>query len=214
MLSGEPLIIVGAGGHGRETAHAFLLDHADGDFLGFLDDGSADSTPEGWPILGPVDAWLEHRHARCIVAINDPRARRAVVSRIRTRGEPRWTSVFHPDVRLHTSVRHGAGCMFLGGCQLTTNIRLGDHCIINRSAQIGHDCAVGDFVSMNPLACVAGRVQVGNGCELGSACSIRQRVAIGNGATVGMGAVVVNHAPDNRVMVGNPARALKELDPW
>jgi acetyltransferase-like isoleucine patch superfamily enzyme len=29
-----------------------------------------------------------------------------------------------------------------------------------------------------------------------------------------MGSVVVKHAPGDRVMVGNPARALKELDPW
>jgi acetyltransferase EpsM len=104
--------------------------------------------------------------------------------------------------------------MFLGGCQLTTNIRLGEHCIINRSAQIGHDCDVGNFVSMNPLACVAGRVQIGHGCELGSACSIKQLVSIGSGTTIGLGAVVVKPAAGNRVMVGNPARELKELDPW
>jgi sugar O-acyltransferase (sialic acid O-acetyltransferase NeuD family) len=213
-LSSEPLIIVGAGGHGRETAHAFLLDHAEHDFVGFLDDCSARSTHEGWPILGPVGMWQEHRHARFIVAVNDPRARRSVVARMRAGGEPHWASLRHPDVRFHKSVRHGVGCMFLGGSQLTTNVRLGDHCIINRSAQIGHDCAVGDFVSMNPLACVAGRVQIGHGCELGSACSIRQLVSIGNGTTVGMGSVVVKHAPGDRVMVGNPARALKELDPW
>lgn len=213
-MSSDPLIIVGAGGHGRETAHAFLLDHAEQSFLGFLDDGGAPSTPEGWPILGPVDKWHEHRHARFIVAVNDPRTRRSVVARMSAGDEPSWTTLVHPDVRLHKSVRLGVGCMFLGGCQLTTNIRLGDHCIINRSSHIGHDCSVGDFVSMNPLACAAGRVQIGHGCELGSACSIKQLVSIGNGTTIGMGAVVVKPAAGNRVMVGNPARVLKELDPW
>ncbi len=214
MLSSEPVIIIGAGGHGREAAHAFLLDHAEQDFVGFLDDCSARSTPEGWPILGPVDMWQRHRHARFIVAVNDPRTRRSVVARMSAGDEPRWTTLIHPDVRFHKSVRHGVGCMFLGGCQLTTNIRLGDHCIINRSSQIGHDCSVGNFVSMNPLACVAGRVQVGHGCELGSACSIKQLVSIGSGTTIGMGAVVVKPAAGNRVMVGNPAHALRELDPW
>lgn len=210
----EPLIIVGAGGHGRETAYAYLLATAADRFLGFLDDRSSEPTPEGWSILGPIDSAPSHAKARFLVAINDPRARRAVVGRLRQLGIDRWGQVLHPDLKLHHSVRLGVGCSILGGCQLTTNIRIGDHCIMNRASQVSHDCTIDNYCSLNPGACVAGNARIGDGCELGSMCSIRQGTTVGSGCTVGMGSVVVAEVPDNAVVVGNPARLLKSNAPW
>ncbi|NBW48417.1 MAG: hypothetical protein EBR46_09910, partial [Betaproteobacteria bacterium] len=74
----HPLIIVGAGGHARETAYAFLLSAPADRFIGFLDDRATGSTPEGWPILGSIDSARSHLSARFLVAINDPRTRRTV----------------------------------------------------------------------------------------------------------------------------------------
>jgi len=205
----EPLVIVGAGGHARETAFAFLLTAPRDRFLGFLDDRLTGATPEGWPVLGGLDIASSHTKARFIVAVNDPRIRRSIVARLVNAGIGKWASVVHPEVRLHDSVRLGIGCTVLGGCQLTTNIQIGDHCILNRGAQLSHDCVIGNFCSLNPAACVAGNVSIDDGCELGSACAIRQGVAIGAGATVGMGAVVLNRVDANAVVVGNPARVLR-----
>jgi sugar O-acyltransferase (sialic acid O-acetyltransferase NeuD family) len=205
----EPLVIVGAGGHARETALAFLLTTPRDRFLGFLDDRLTGTTPEGWPVLGGLDVAPSHTKARFIVAVNDPRTRRSIVTRLIEAGIDRWASVVHPEIRLHESIRLGVGSAVLGGCQLTTNIQIGNHCILNRGAQVSHDCVIGDFCSFNPTACVAGNVSVGEGCELGSACAIRQGVAIGAGATIGMGAVVINGVDANSVVVGNPARVLR-----
>ncbi len=210
----EPLIIVGAGGHGRETAYAFLREAHASCFLGFLDDISSGTTPEGWPILGRVGDAPKHSAARFVVAVNDPRARRALVARLHALGVTRWGSVIHPEIRLHASVSLGAGCSLLGGCQLTTNIRVGDHCIVNRGAHISHDCTLGDFCSLNPSASVAGSVSIASGTELGSGCVIRQRITIGPGATIGMGSIVVKDVADNSVVVGNPARVLRSNPPW
>ena len=210
----EPLIIVGAGGHGRETAFAQILAQGERSFLGFLDDRATGKTPEGWPVLGPIDSAPEHRRAQFLVAINDPRSRRAIVQRLEALGVSNWGFVVHPDVRRHISVSVGAGCSILGGCHVTTHIRLGDHCILNRGSHVSHDCVVGDFCSLNPAACVAGNVTVGDGSELGSACAVRQGVTIGAGATIGMGAIVLNHVDANAVMVGNPARLLRSNVVW
>lgn len=210
----EPLIIVGAGGHGRETAFAHLISARSGSFLGFLDDREVATSPEGWPILGRIDDAAKYATAAFLVAINNPRVRRAVTERLMRLGVSRWGSVLHPDVRLHGSVRMGQSCSILGGCQLTTNIQIGDHCILNRGCQVSHDCVIGNFCSLNPAACVAGNVTIGDGCEVGSACSIRQGTGIGSGATLGMGAVVLKDVPANAVMVGNPVRPLESGLPW
>ncbi len=210
----EPLIIVGAGGQGRETALAHLLGSRPGSFLGFLDDRETGTTREGWPVLGPIAEACKHRKASFVIGINDPRTRRTVARRLAELGVLRWASVLHPEVRLHGSVRIGSGCAILGACQITTSVRIGSHCILNRGSQVSHDCTIGDFCSVNPAACVAGNVEVGSGCEIGSACSIRQGTRVGAGATLGMGAVVVKDVPDAAIVIGNPARLLASNPPW
>jgi len=140
--------------------------------------------------------------------------RRAIVAAMGFRDGPRWATVRHPTARLGSSVQHGVGCQFLGGCEITTNVRFGDFCIVNRTAQVGHDCSIGEFVSMNPQACISGRVSIGSGCELGAGCTLRQSSSIGDGAMIGMGAVVVKDVEPNAVVVGNPARQIKTLPAW
>jgi sugar O-acyltransferase (sialic acid O-acetyltransferase NeuD family) len=210
----EPMIIVGAGGHGRETAFAHLQAAEPDSFLGFLDDHLRGTTPEGWPVLGALDAAPLHANARFHVAVNDPRARRTIVGRLTALGVSRWATVVHPDVRLHGSVQLGEGCSILGGCQVTTNIRIGNHCILNRGSQLSHDCVLGDFCSLNPTACVAGNVSIADGCQLGSGCLVRQGHRIGAGAMIGMGAVVVKDVSSEGVLAGNPARLLRKGLPW
>lgn len=209
----EPLIVIGAGGQGRETAFAHLLSADAKSFLGFLDD-QATSTPEGWPVLGTIDDARRHTQACFIVGVNDPSTRRAIVRRLVRFGVARWGSVVHPNVRLHGSVHHGRGCAILGACQVTTNIKLGDHCILNRGCQVSHDCVIGDFCSLNPGACIAGNVKIDDGCEVGSACAIRQGTRVGRGSIVGMGAVVLADVAEGSVVVGNPARLLRSGHPW
>ena len=210
----QPLIIIGAGGHGRETAFAHQLANPPASFLGFLDDRGAGTTPEDWPVLGTIDAAPRFAHASFVIAINDPRVRRTVAQRLRTLGVTRWASVIHPEVRFHRTVQLGVGCSVLGGSQVTTCIRLGDHCIVNRGSHVSHDAVIGDYCSLNPGACIAGGVSIGDGCEIGSASSVRQGTRIGHGATIGMGAVVVRDVPEDAVMAGCPARLLRLNDPW
>jgi sugar O-acyltransferase (sialic acid O-acetyltransferase NeuD family) len=208
------LIIVGAAGHGREVAYAFLLNHPAEDFLGFLDDASQGTTPEGWPILGKVADWSRWKDGEFVVGINDPRTRRSVVAKMESLGAPNWGGVTHPSVMLHPSVKTGCGFMILGGVEMTVNITLGNFVSINRLVALGHDCVLGDFTAIGPLASVSGNVSSGCGVDIGTSAAIRQRVSLGEGCGIGMGAVVVGDVPNNELVVGNPARLLRMLTPW
>jgi acetyltransferase-like isoleucine patch superfamily enzyme len=57
---------------------------------------------------------------------------------------------------------------------------------------------------------LAGEIHVEADCYLGQSCTVRQKLRIGRGSMVGMGAVVIADVEPNSVMVGNPARKLRE----
>ena len=213
-MTSRPLVIVGASGHGREVAHTFLLNHNPRDFLGFLDDVRGGSTPEGWPIIGKISDWTQSSHAEFVVGVNDPRSRRLVVNTMQSLGSPIWGSVIHPSVSVHASVKVGYGVMILGGVQMTVNITIGHFTSINRLVSLGHDCVLGDYTSIAPLASISGSVTLCQGVDIGTSAAIRQRLSLGGGCAVGMGAVVVKDVPPNTLVVGNPAKSLRELEPW
>ncbi len=55
-------------------------------------------------------------------------------------------------------------------------------------------------------------IVVGDGVWIGSNATILPGVHIGSGSVVGAGAVVAKDVPDNSVVVGSPARVIKNLD--
>lgn len=67
-----------------------------------------------------------------------------------------------------------------------------------------------DRVEITSGVNLAGYVHVEADCYLGQGCTCRQNIRIGRGSLIGMGSVVVKDVPPNSVMVGNPARKLRE----
>ena len=63
-------------------------------------------------------------------------------------------------------------------------------------------------------ASISGNVKVGLGVEIGTSAAIRQGISLANGCGIGMGSIVVKDVPANTLVVGNPAKPLRELEPW
>ena len=82
--------------------------------------------------------------------------------------------------------------------------------LINRGASIGHDARLGQFVSIGPNATLAGEVTLMEGVTVGAGAVVLPRITVGAHAIVGGGAVVTRDVPDRSVVVGNPARVVRE----
>jgi sugar O-acyltransferase (sialic acid O-acetyltransferase NeuD family) len=88
--------------------------------------------------------------------------------------------------------------------------RIGRQAQINRSASLGHDLTLGDFVTVGPNATVSGVCTLEDGVFVGAGATLAPKVRIGRNSIVGAGAVVTRDVPAHVVVVGNPARIVRE----
>lgn len=205
------LVIVGAGGHGREAldiVRAINDITPTFEFLGFVDDGveaGVPAAPHRELVLGGLDE-LAHLNAAAVVAIGSPSVRRSIVERL---GEVDFPTLVHPLASRGSHVTHEPGLIMAAGARVTHGVTLGAHVHLNVDSSVSHDCVVGDFVTITPGARVSGSVTLGDGVWMGiNSCAI-QGVNVGAGAIVGAGAAVIDDLPAGCTAVGVPAAPLR-----
>lgn len=210
------LVVVGAGGFGRQTLDVIeaLNRAADApvfDVLGVVDTNPSDLNRErlehrGVPYLGTVAEWLAFDYAALyIIGIGDPVARQRLDRAFLAAGRAAATAV-HPSASIGSQAAIGDGTVVCGGTQVSTNVRLGRHVHLNPNVAIGHDAVLHDFVSVNPGAIVSGDVEVGERTLIGAGAVILQGLVVGSDAVVGASACVVRHVFGDTVVKGVPAR--------
>jgi sugar O-acyltransferase (sialic acid O-acetyltransferase NeuD family) len=203
-----PLVIVGAGGHGREVLGLFLV-RGEGDAIaGFVDDASLlrDCPVDGKPVLGGLN-WLIGHSAqyRAIVAVGDNPRRREMVERL-TQAGVRFGSVVAASAEVSPFATLGEGVMVCTNAVINSGARVGAHTIVNTAATVSHDATIGSFVHVAPGVHVAGGAGVGDGVLLGTGAVVNPLVNVGEWTTVGSGAVVVADLAAGKIAYGVPAR--------
>lgn len=214
VMQGEDLVIIGAGGFGREVLTVIRsLNELEPKwrFAGFIADD-----PPSEPVLSRIDAeWLGSVEdaietmmpMKYVIGIGSPDVRRKIAARLDAAG---WQAValVHPSAQIGEDVEISMGSVICGQVSLTTNIRIGKHVHINPNSTVGHDCVIGDFVSINPLVSVSGDVELESGVTMGTHSSILQGLRVGKDSIVGAGALVVKNVAPNTTVVGIPAKPL------
>jgi sugar O-acyltransferase (sialic acid O-acetyltransferase NeuD family) len=224
----EPLLLVGAGGFGRETAevvgavnevHRDRYGAARWDLRGFLDDDAArwGSTVSGTSVVGPVAVLADDIDARAVVCAGNPRDRTAkarIVDRLARLGitDDRYATVVHPRASLARSCVLGVGTVALAGVVATCDVTVGAHVGLMPQVVLTHDDHLADFVIAGSGARLAGGVTVDTGAYLGAGCLVREGLRIGRWALLAMGAALTHDVPPAEVWAGVPAHFLRTVD--
>lgn len=213
------LVIVGAGGFGREVAW-LARDLSTRDALtlaAFVEDDAKDGRLlHGVPVLNWQQLLkLPRDTTRVAVAVGDPAARRTLAMRVAEAGFA-FQSLIHPAAHCSQSVSFDEGAVVCVGSVLTVDISIGAHVHINLNCTVGHDVQIGDYVTLAPGVHVSGNVHIGDDVYIGTGATIingsaGEPLLIGNGSIIAAGACVTTHVAARSMYAGVPAKLKKNL---
>lgn len=123
----------------------------------------------------------------------------------------RVEAIVHPQASVCLTASLGAGTQVLAQAVVAADACLGEACIINHRAAADHECVLGDGVHLAPGVTLCGCVTLGNNVMIGAGAVVLPRVVIGENTVVGAGAVVTRDMPEGVVVVGNPARIVRNI---
>lgn len=216
----QKIILLGTGGNSVDILDTLNdINAARGERVyecaGFLDDDATQWGREifGARVLGALDA--ASQYADCffvngIAGVHSFWKKRDILARTQMPRE-RFATIVHPTASVSRSARIGNGVVIFQHVTITTNVTIGDHVMILPNTVISHDDVIGEYTSIAGGVALSGNVRVGESCYIGSHASIKEGVTIGNGALIGLGSVVLRDVAENCVVVGNPARVLRNV---
>ena len=206
----KTLCIYGCGGMGREIADLANKMQSWKDVI-FVDDNSKTEVVDEVKVYS-LQAILEKYNKEdieFIVTVGEPVTRQLLYEKLEEEGLES-ISVIDPGFDLSKFSSVGNGTIMHTGATITVNVHIGKGCLINKHVVIGHDVNIDNYTVVSPNVTIGGDVDIGSNCYIGSASVIRNGIKIGENSIIGMGAVVLKDVEPNSVMVGNPAKLLRE----
>ena len=209
----KDLIIIGAGGVGREAA--LIVEDINNiskewNLLGFIDDNKniKGENINGYNVLGGLENIINYeKEVYVVCAIANYEIKKSIIEKIlRSNPKIKFANLIHPTVNLNKTVKLGNGCIIYQGNIITANINIGNHVIISPKCGIGHDSVINDYCSLLWNVNISGNVKLEEGVTMGSGSTIIQGKKIEQGSFIGAGAVVIEDIKPFSKAVGIPTR--------
>lgn len=209
----EELLLVGAGGLGREAAEAVRAVNnvrPTWNLLGFLDDDPSNhgALIGGVRVLGGARAVHRYPDARLLLCPGRPDnyvSRRGLADRLGLPDE-RYATVVHPTATVGSTCKLGAGSVLLAHVDLTADVTVGRHVVVMPQVVLTHDVRVDDWSTIASGVRLGGACHVARGAYVGAGACLREGVTVGELAMIGMGSLVTRDVPPERLWFGVPAR--------
>jgi sugar O-acyltransferase (sialic acid O-acetyltransferase NeuD family) len=202
------IIIVGAGGLGREVA-LYLRESHPGIPCAFIDDNprALEGHDPSMPLLGSVQGWKPSPDDLFVIAVGAPATRQKLAALLSTQGV-RFLTLIHPRALVAPNATLGVGVVVGPFSYVAPEARIGDHVVLNVYASAGHDTTVGAYSVLSPYVTLLGHSVLEEGVFIGSQAVVTIGKRVGAGAKVGAGSIVYHDVPAGQLAMGNPARNL------
>lgn len=203
------LVVIGAGGLGREIFSWITIASSEYNIVGFVDDNPHKLSNYNYSckIISNLEEYKPTKGVLHVLAIMNPTSKKNVIQKLKDK-DCEFLTFIHPNTIIGRNVEVGEGCVITPNCILSTDIKLGKFVFLNTNTTVGHDVCIGDYASVNGKVEIGGDVNIGNEVLVGSRAVILPRVKIVASTIVGTGSVVVTNIKKPVTVFGNPAREI------
>lgn len=203
----ENIIIVGAGGLGREVAGWMSSEIFGPRIKGFLSDNPRilDNYSIDYPIIGSIDDYVVQEDDVFIMAIGDIGPKKEISNKLISRGAKFKTFIHHTAI-VEKTAKIGTGCVVGPFCLISDHVVLDDFVLFGFYASCGHDAKVGKYGVLSPYSTVNGFTVLGDEVFMGTHSSVVARTKVGSNSKISSGTAVMYEVPENCFVVGVPGK--------
>ena len=205
------IIIVGAGGFGREV-YLWAKDSFSQDqykIKGFLDDNPRilDNYDMNVGIIGNLNSHEIKNQDRFIFAIGDIDIKKRLIIKMKKRGA-KFLTLIHPTAIMANTTKIGEGVIICPFCLVSDNVLLEDFVMLNIYSSCGHDAKVGSYCILSPYATLNGFVILEDEVFLGTHTTVTPYKRVGYKSKISANSVVMRDVPPNKIVFGVPGKAI------
>jgi len=210
-LSPQRILIVGAGGFGREVSHwaRDAWPEWNDRLAGFLGRSGQTLVPSvgdtGLLILADPADYAPQPGDAFLLAIGIPGVRRRVAEALAARGAEFLTLV-HPTAVVAPTATLGPGSIVCPHAVVSDSAATGRLVLVNYHASLAHDAVAGDFAVLSPYATLGGEARVGADAFLGLHASVGPGVVMGERSKVAANSCALTDVPPDSLVLGVPGR--------
>jgi sugar O-acyltransferase (sialic acid O-acetyltransferase NeuD family) len=145
------------------------------------------------------------------VTMGENRIRQNLANKIRKKGGI-TPSLIHPNAVVSPSAKIGEGCFIHMYSKISTYAVVGNDCVIDFNSLVAHHATLGHACYMSSIAMIGSYCTIGERVLFGmNSLILPLKLTLGDDCIVGGKANVTKSFPENCLLVGNPAKKLKDL---
>lgn len=202
----KDLIIVGAGGFGRE-AYYLAKTINKWNIKGFIDDNvnALNGVKCECKIIGTIKDWNVSNNEEYVIGISSPKVKEYVVNCLKDKGA-KFITLIHPRAIVYESATIGEGCVIGGMSNIGDNAKVGSFVNVAGSI-IGQDSFIDDFSTTTAFVNIAD-AKIGKRVFIGSHSVILNGKKVGDDAFICAGSIVISNVKPGTKVFGNPAKRI------
>jgi sugar O-acyltransferase (sialic acid O-acetyltransferase NeuD family) len=204
------LIIIGAGGMGREIFNLATLCkgfNSEYKIKGFLDDNK--DALQGFagypPVINTISNYIPESDDVFVCSMGDVVQKKKSIGIILDKGGE-FMTLIHPEAFIGKNVKIGKGCIIFKNAHIGVDSAINDYALIQISAIIGHNVKIGKYARIDCLAVCVGGTELKDEVTVHTTSVINHNVIVEKGATVGALSFVIRRVKENTTVIGNPAK--------
>lgn len=205
----EDIVIVGAGGLGREV-YQWAKDSLDSNkyrIKGFitnipdhLNGFNIDAS-----VIGDPDDYKIEENDRFLFAIGNIDAKKGIVENLKRRGA-KFLTLIHKNALVAANAKIGEGVIVCPFALVSDSVVLEDFVILNFYSSCAHDSKIGKYSILSPYATTNGFVTLEDEVFLGTHSTVTPHKTVGYRSKVSANSVVMQDVPSHTLVYGVPGK--------